>query len=241
MEAGEYLLMDAAEEKMWWYRALHARLLDALKPVRGSVLDAGCGTGGFLKILRARRPDLETTGVEWNEDAARRAREKSGVRVVEGNVNHTPFASGTFDAIVSADVLCHQAVQPCIALAEFLRLLRPGGLLVVNMPAYEWLRSAHDRRVLTARRVSRRSLAEMLLQAGFGQVHACYWNALLFPLMVVQRKMIARGADAASDVAPFPPWLDATLHAVTVLERRIPVSMPAGGSVLATATRMPEE
>ena len=240
MEPAEYLLMDAAEEKMWWYRALHARLLHALAPVRGRLLDAGCGTGGFLNILRLRRPDLQTVGLEWNEGAARRAAEKSGAWVVCGSVNLAPFASATFDAIVSADVLYHQAVQPIAALSEFSRLLRPGGLLVINMPAYEWLRSAHDRRVLTARRVSRRSLAALLAQAGFIQVRAHYWNSLLLPLMTVQRKLIARGDHAASDVAPFPPWLDATLHAVTELERRIPVPMPAGGSVLATAIRASE-
>ena len=58
MERGEYALMDAAEDRMWWYRALHTRLCDALRGTRGSILDAGCGTGGFLAILRARRPDL---------------------------------------------------------------------------------------------------------------------------------------------------------------------------------------
>ena len=237
MEPAEYLLMDAAEETMWWYRSLHARLLDALAPVRGRILDAGCGTGGFLNILHTRRPDLEKTGLEWNEDAARRAAEKSGACVVQGSVNQAPFASASFDAIVSADVLYHQAVEPMAALLEFSRMLRPGGLLVINMPAYEWLRSAHDRRVFTARRVSKRSLTALLVEAGFVQVRARYWNSLLLPLMTVQRKLIARGDDAASDVAPFAPWLDATLYAITELERRIPLSMPAGGSVLATAVR----
>ena len=48
MELREYELMDAAEGRMWWYRALHVRLCDALAGVRGRVLDAGCGTGGLL-------------------------------------------------------------------------------------------------------------------------------------------------------------------------------------------------
>ena len=63
-----------------------------------------------------------------------------------------------------------------------------------------------------------------------------YWNGLLLPLMVVQRKLLARHA-AASDVAPFPPWLDAMFHAMTEIERRLPFRLPAGGSVLATAER----
>lgn len=237
MEAAEYELMDAAEGEMWWYRALHARLLKALLPVRGRVLDAGCGTGGFLNILRSRRPDLDAAGLEWNEDAARRAAEKSGRFVIRGSVNLAPFASASFDAIVSADVLCHQAVEPPAALAEFFRLLRPGGALVVNLPAHEWLRSAHDLRVLTARRVNARSFSTLLAQAGFGQVRTRYWNTLLLPLMIVRRKLISRGAHAASDVAPFAPWLDATLYAATALEQWLPVPLPAGGSVFATAIR----
>ena len=57
--------------------------------------------------------------------------------------------------------------------------------------------------------------------------------------MVVQRKLLSRGAGAASDVAAFSPWLDASLHAITAVERRLPVPLPAGGSVLATAIRLP--
>ena len=55
MEPAEYALMDAAEDHMWWYRALHRRLLDALAGVHGTVLDAGCGTGGLLACLRSER------------------------------------------------------------------------------------------------------------------------------------------------------------------------------------------
>jgi hypothetical protein len=72
--------------------------------------------------------------------------------------------------------------------------------------------------------------------AGFVEVRARYWNGLLLPLMVVQRKLLARG-EAASDVAPFPPWLDATLLGITEFERRLKLWLPAGGSVLATAVR----
>nr|WP_294521663.1 class I SAM-dependent methyltransferase [uncultured Rhodopila sp.] len=236
MEAAEYALMDQAEASMWWYRALHARLCDALAGVRGSVLDAGCGTGGFLAILRDRRPDLMGLGVEWNQAAAARAGQKSGAAIARGSVNALPFASDSFDAAVSADVLYHIAVDPLAALMELARILRPGGRLVVNMPAYQWLISAHDRRVQTARRWTAPQTAALLHRAGFRRVRARYWNGLLLPLMIVQRKVLARG-DAVSDVAPFPPWLDATFHAVTEIERRLPFPLPAGGSVLAVAEK----
>ena len=236
MEAAEYALMDAAEDRMWWYRALHRRLAAALAGVHGTVLDAGCGTGGMLTQLRAERPDLGLVGVEWSEPASRRAATKSGTQIVRGSVNALPFADASFDAVIAADLLCHLAVDPGAALSELRRVLRPGGRLVVNMPAYAWLLSAHDQRVHNVRRYTARRLAAMLDEAGYRRVRARYWNSLLLPLMVVQRKLLARDA-AASDVAPFPPWLDATLHAMTEFERRLPFALPMGGSVLATAER----
>jgi SAM-dependent methyltransferase len=236
MEAAEYALMDAAEDRMWWYRALHARLLDALDGVQGRVLDAGCGTGGLLAALAARRPDLSLVGVEWSPTAAVRAAAKSAVPVVRGSIAALPLADGSVDAAIAADVLCHEAVDPDGAAKELHRVLRPGGLLVVNMPAYGWMASAHDRRVHNARRYTAGKLASLLRSAGFQAVRVSYWNTLLLPLMVIQRKILARG-DAASDVADFSPWLDAALHGMTELERRFGIKLPAGGSVLAVAER----
>ncbi len=236
MEPDEYALMDAAEGRMWWYRALHVRILAALGDVRGAVLDAGCGTGGLLARLRATRADLGLIGVEWSESACRRAAAKSGTPIARGSANALPFADASFDAVIAADLLCHRAVDPERALAELRRVLRPGGRLVVNMPAYAWLFSAHDRRVHNVRRLTARQTARMLDRAGFCRVRARYWNSLLLPLMVLHRMRLS-GADSSSDVALFPPWLDATLHGVTEIERRLPLVLPAGGSVLATAER----
>ena len=166
--------------------------------------------------------------------------------MARGSVAALPFADATVDAAVAADVLCHAAVDPDGAVAELHRVLRPGGRLVVNMPAYAWLASAHDRRVHNARRHTAGQLADLLHRAGFAGVRVRYWNALLLPLMIAQRKLLARGDDAASDVGEFPPWLDATLHGMTRLERRIEhrpghvwgIPFPAGGSVLAVAQRL---
>ena len=236
MEPGEYDLMDAVEGKMWWYRALHARVLDALDGVTGRALDAGCGTGGLLACLARCRPDLALAGIEWDGPAANRARHKSLADVVRGSVNALPFADRVFDVAITADVLCHRAVDVPRALGELARVLRPGGRLVVNLPAFSWLLSAHDIRVHNVRRFTARQLRDSLARAGFHSVTARYWNGLLLPLMVLRRKLLARG-ETVSDVALYPPWLDATLHAVTVLERRLRLPLCAGGSVLAVAIR----
>ena len=232
MDAAEYALMDEAESRMWWYRALHARLAAALEAVNGPILDAGCGTGGLLARLAAH-PDRH--GLEFNAEAAALAARKSGAAITRGSINAMPYAPGTFAAVVSADVLCHAAVDPAAALAEIRRVLRPGGRLVLNLPAYPWLMSTHDRRVHNTRRFTATSARALLQNAGFDAVRPRYWNSLLFPLMLLQRKLLANHDDAASDVAAFSPWLDATLHGITRIERHIP-ALPFGGSVLVTAT-----
>jgi SAM-dependent methyltransferase len=237
VEHAEYDLMDEAEARMWWYRALHARLADALRDVTGRILDAGCGTGGLLASLPAT-PGVTRFGLEYHAPAAARAAAKSRAAVACGSIAALPFAAASFDAAVAADVLCHAGVDPPAALAELARVLRPGGLLVLNMPAYAWLASAHDRRVHNARRVTARGLRAWLRAAGYREVRAGYWNTLLLPLMAVQRKLLARG-DAGSDVAVFPPWVDATFFAVTETERRLRLTLPAGGSVLAVARTPP--
>jgi SAM-dependent methyltransferase len=207
-----------------------------LTGIQGRILDAGCGTGGFLSVLRAQRPDLARFGIEWDGSASSRARDKAAAAIARGSVNALPFADDSFDAVISADVLCHEAVSPSDALGELNRVLRPGGRLILNLPAYQWLLSAHDRRVHNARRFTGPQIAALLRQAGLDRVRTRYWNGLLLPLMIAQRKILARG-DSMSDVAPFSPWLDATLHAITRFERRLPFPLPAGGSVLAIAEK----
>jgi SAM-dependent methyltransferase len=242
VEAAEYDLMDAVEERMWWYRALHLRVADALQTrpgAPGALLDAGCGTGGLLRRL-AGTVHRGLFGLDFNPEAARRAGAKSGAYTTGGDANRLPFSAGSFGALVSLDVLCHRALDPAAALAEFHRVLQPGGVLVLNLPAFDWLHSAHDIRVHNARRFTVEQARALLKDAGFTAVEARYWNALLLPLMVLQRKILKSDAADKSDVAPFPPWLDAMLYAVTGLERmlaRIGLRYPAGGSVLVIATR----
>jgi ubiquinone/menaquinone biosynthesis C-methylase UbiE len=243
LDAQEYGLMDAAEDRMWWYRAVHARLLDALADhpgADGPVLDAGCGPGGFLVRLAAEVPGRALIGLEYNPGAAARAARKSGAAVTAGTVNALPFPNATFGAAVSVDVLCHMAVHEPAALAELHRVLKPGGTLVLNLPAFEWLRSAHDARVHTARRYTAAGLREALEAAGFRDVSPRYWNSLLLPLMALQRKVLASKPDGKSDVGHFPPLVDAAFHAATRIEQalaRVGLRYPAGGSVMVTATR----
>ncbi len=244
MERPEYELMHAVEDRMWWYRGLRtlakSQLVQALagSPARGPVLDAGCGTGGMLRILGASVEGRPTLGLDFSPEAAGMALAKAGRPVVSGSVNEMPLGDGTLDGYVSLDVLCHAGVEPAKALSEAHRCLRPGAIAVFNLPAYAWMLSAHDRRTHNARRFTRGEACDLMARHGFRILRASYWNTLLFPLMLVHR-LIERD-DAESDVRDYPRWLDALFSAALAVERTAiaaGISLPFGGSLLVVATR----
>lgn len=243
MELVEYDRMNAVEDHMWWYRAAHANMLDALRrfpaPVDSLLLDAGCGTGGLLRRLAMSETGRVHIGIDILERAALMARAKSGALVAVASAGQLPFRDACLGTIFSVDVICHRAVDPERAVAEALRCLLPGGSLIVNVPAYQWMASFHDRHVHNARRFERDGLRALLSAAGFTRIRATYWNSLLFPLMVLRRKMLAPRI-GKSDVSDFPGLADRILGAIMAVERaglRLGLRYPFGGSLLAVATK----
>jgi ubiquinone/menaquinone biosynthesis C-methylase UbiE len=243
MERAEYDRMAALEDTMWWYRALHAGLIDRLRrlslPNGARVLDAGCGTGGLLRRVGQTMPGLELTGLEYDARAAAIAAAKSAAPVLKGTVNALSFATDNFDAIISADVLCHSQVNEAAALTEFHRCLKSGGSLLLNLPAYEWMKSSHDRHVHTQRRYTATSARNVIEAAGFRVAGIGYWNSLLFPIMLLHRMTVGRTKEQ-SDVQAFPPWQDRLFYAITGLERsmaRMGFRLPFGGSVWVWAVK----
>jgi SAM-dependent methyltransferase len=236
LERIEYLCLAAAEDRMWWTCALRRNLL-TLAPPGAWTLDAGCGAGGLLAVLRHDFPDAAVFGLERDSFAAGLARDRGGAPVTQGAVERMPFREEAFDAVYSADVLCHRGVDPDRALAEIRRCLRPGGRLALNLPAYQWLYSDHDRAVDNARRYRLGEVRAMLGRAGFAAIRATYWNTLLFPLMVARR---AFWPATGSEVALLPAPLESLLYAATAFESRLlswGLRLPFGGSILATGTR----
>jgi SAM-dependent methyltransferase len=236
----EYDRLRDAEDRMWWFAAVHANLLVLYRRLAraGRLLDAGCGTGGLLARLAREIPDATAIGLDANQTACRWASEKSARPVCAGSVDAMPFGDAAFAAIVSVDVLCHRGVDETRALLEFRRCLAAGGILILNLPAYRWLMSRHDAAVYNARRYTRGEVVRLLRAAGFRPIFASYWNMILFPMMVVTRKLLPSGA--GSDVRPQPAIVEAVCRAATTVERglmRARIRLPFGGSVLAIAAK----
>jgi SAM-dependent methyltransferase len=239
--------MFAVEERHWWYagmRAISFAVLDpALQARHGPpplLLDAGCGTGNVLEHL-ARRG--RAVGVDLSEDAVRLSRER-GVRVVRGSVLGLPFRDAAFDAVTSFDVLYHNWVtDDRAALAELARVLKPGGLLLLRVPALEWLRRAHDEAVMTRHRYTRGEVRRLLEGAGLTVLRASYCNTLLLPLVVLRSALDRLFGSQASDLAPLPraiEWtLGSCLRAEAGLVRR--ASLPIGASIVALGRKVAPE
>ena len=230
---------------MWWFAACHANLLALYQGIASDgvgdnrVLDAGCGTGGLLTKIGARYPDRVAIGIDANGIACARATAKSGEPVCAGSVNQLPFADAAFAAIFSADVLCHRGVDEYQALAQFRRCLGPGGVLVLNLPAYSWMLSRHDAAVYNARRYTRTGITALLRAAGFRPIYTSYWNTVLFPLMVLTRKLLP-SPEGGSDVRPYSPAVEAVCRALTAAERMLlrgGLRLPFGGSIVAIAAK----
>jgi SAM-dependent methyltransferase len=244
MEATEYLKLAEVEDRMWYFRALHGNLAlgftAAGLPAKPAILDAGCGTGGLLLQLQRRLPGARLSGVDFAPLACELARERCGpaIDIKQGSITALPFADESFDGVVSADVVC-QVDDEALALREFFRVLRPGGVAVINMPAYAWMWSYHDEAVANKRRYARGELARLVRAAGFAIERLTYWNAIPFPLVWAKRKLLPRDA-GVSDVSLFPRPIEAAFNGVMAIEHawlRAGANWAWGASVLAVGRK----
>jgi SAM-dependent methyltransferase len=178
-------------------------------------------------------------GLDLDLKACTRAAIKSAQPVCAGSINDLPFADAALGLIFSADVLCHEGVDERRALQQFHRCLVRNGWLILNLPAYRWMLSRHDAAVSNIRRYTAGGLRRLLKAVGFDPIYVTYWNAILFPLMVIARKLMPDDS-VASDVRLYPSSVENLCRAATTFEAallRRGVRLPFGGSILATAVK----
>jgi len=243
VEPSVYHTLYQLEDTHWWCVGMRRQawaLLGslALPPGAETVLDLGCGTGGLLRELGER---WDALGVDLSEIAVGYCQERGLGGLVQASADRLPFADGTFGLVTGMDVLYHRAVSDDVAaLRECHRVLHPGGWLLVRVPAYRWLWSAHDQAEHAARRYTAGALRQRLEAVGFAVRRLTYANTILFPL-AVPRRLWQRltGGPPRCDLRPVPPVLNRPLLSTLAVEARWlrRHDLPFGLSVMALAQR----
>jgi SAM-dependent methyltransferase len=243
MESAEYATMFRVEETHWWYGALQQFIFQALEHAlpdwrTKAILDAGCGTGTILK--RLGNPD-QNVGVDVATEAISLCQRRGLKNVRQADINALPFANDTFDAVICSSVIYHEWVPDVgVALRELHRVLRPKGVLLLNVPAFGFLHSAHDDVVMTARRFRRNEVLSSLRANGFTVDRLTYWTTLLFPLALLARTFGASklGRDFPAEGKTQSPAdrIFATIMSIelSLLKR---ISMPFGVALFAVARK----
>jgi SAM-dependent methyltransferase len=216
----EHDILRAAEDAHWWYavlRRLVRKEMQARVPRGSRVLDAGCGTGGMM----AQLTEWDMHGIDIAPWAIRHCQERGLSQVTQTSLHELPFESASFDAVLSLDVLYHEQVDEHRALKEMARVLKPGGVLIMNLPAFDCLRGAHDHAVGGVRRYTACKVRERLLIHNLSVDMTHYWNAWLFlPLLVWRRWTRMRPDSVRSDVRRVPAWLNSALTHLGWLDAR---------------------
>ena len=228
------------DEHHWWYRGRREIIrveLDRLPvPAGAVVLDAGCGSGRTLQDLVRFG---EVYGLELNPEAAEVARGRGHGEVVVGRLEELPWADGTFDLITCLDVIEHTP-NDRTTLRELARVTKPGGRLLVTVPAYQSLWSRHDEANHHYRRYARPMLTTAAREAGWDVERMTSFNSLLLApaaaVRVAQRRRGMRSADHPDTLHLGPAWLNRILERPLLAEARWlrrGRTLPAGLSLLA--------
>lgn len=245
MSPEENDIMRAVEDHYWWYQALRPHVVAAIEPASPnfSLLDAGCGTGGMLKVVRQKFPAANLTGVDQSTHALElTAARETGAKLIPASVQDLPFPENSFDFVLSLDVLSAIGLDDSLALHEAHRVLRPGGRLILNVAALEFLKGAHDCAVDADRRYTKRQLQALLEGADFRVERLSYWNATFVPPIALVRwlsRARARTDKPRSDFRALPPVLNFAFKRVAALELSATrhVSLPFGTSLFALARK----
>lgn len=234
--------MLEVDEHHWWYRGrrkvLHAELDRLALPADAQILDAGCGSGRTLEELT---PLGTVQGIELDPSAAAVARARGKGEVREGRLEELPWEDETFDLITCLDVIEHTPDDRA-TLRELLRVTKPGGYLLVTVPAYQALWSQHDEANHHYRRYNRRMLSAAAGESGWAVVRMTSFNSLLFPPAAAVRLIQRRrpSTDYKPDLTLGPAWLNSVLERPLALEAALIArgrTLPAGLSLMAVLSR----
>lgn len=241
MNPREYTNLANLERRHWFYvgkREVVRYWIQRLHPLRPDhlLVDCGAGTGTFAAEMA---PFCRVLAIDDHEESLVLARDQLGPdRVKRGTCVSLPLESNAVDVLTALDVLEH-VQEDARALVEFGRVVRPGGLVVITVPALMWLWSDWDVALHHYRRYGHRSL-RAVIPATFEVVHCSYVNVAALPLVLAVRKWrtlqraLGGGGGARSEDTIPPRWANTVLRWSFVrLACQRWIRFPAGVGLLA--------
>lgn len=248
MDPNAYRQFLELERTHWWFRGRRTVYLGLLRhhlagrrPAR--ILDLGCGMGGFLEELSRIGDHVYPSDIDLT--SLGQCRERGFPDGVIASGYQLPYADESFDLVCLFDAIEHVEDDER-AMREVQRVLRPGGHVLVSVPAYQFLYANNDRVAGHYRRYDRKMLRRVFEQAGLEVQRNTHTNVLLFPLILpvvlaikTLEKLLDREArsDHTNLSWPIPGFVHSLLHGIFAAE--LPVSRrmdwPAGHSIAAIA------
>ena len=236
-----YDRMAAHDSTHWWYRARRDILADyvsryAALPADARILEIGCGTGHNLPMLGYFG---DVAAIESDDAARAIASQRLGKPVGTAPLPELEGVErGAYDMVAVLDVIEH-IDDDVAALKAMAEALKPGGRILIAVPAHGWMWSAHDVVNHHKRRYSKASLDAAIRKAGLTHNGLRWFNSLLFPLAVAARfagKLTGR--DDSDDSPPAKP-LNTLFETVFRLERHLVgrVPMTPGLSIITLASK----
>lgn len=250
MESAFYEDYYRHENSHWWFRWRYDLITKLVTSLRQDdsfrILDAGCGTGQMTKHLSAIG---DAFGLDSAHEAVSFAQSRGVRRLVRGSITAPPFADGSFDCVLALDVIEHVDDDMGI-LTSLFKIIKPGGHLIITVPAFDALWSEHDEINHHKRRYRAPQLRLLIQEAGFDIERVTYCNTVFYlPVLLtrkaknawraIARRRGQRNRPLQSDLGDYPRPINHALYSLMRAETRLMdrVDMPFGVSILAVARR----
>ena len=231
----EFMMMYEAEEKLWWYRILHEKVLTEIQLKFASkkdisILDLGCGTGGLLDFLRKNNYQ-NLQGTDYSDASIKFSKQRK-LNVQKANIDDilNLFEGQQFDVIICNDVFyCLDKFQIINALQNISLLLKTNSIFISNNNAFNIFYGTHDIAVGGKWRFTLKDFKGFLQNTSLKIQYHSYWTWMLSPLVlcvrIFQRIQLKLGlidtTKLVSDVSVPPNWLNGLFYRIVKIEESI--------------------